>query len=977
MKVHQAKAASLRSSGGCYRDPVSRVDSRRNYYLVYTVVFLATACLMFLPFLLSGRSFVWAVDGRAQYYLHMIHMRRYLRDFFSGLFHGNPHVTLYEFTLGMGDDILGVVRMHPLDLLCVFVPESFMAQFYSFVILLRLYLAGVAFSAYCRYRKADSRAILAGAVVYLSGGFAIRRVTMHPFFGAALIMLPLMFLGVEKILKEKKGLFLAFSVFLGFMGSYYFAYMCTIAVGVYFLLRFPETIREERGAAAGTAGAAEGAGAPAGGKRSTGDSVSLILSFFGKGFHVLGAWALGFFMISWLILPTFTRLFSSDRLKTDGGSGIISSYPAKQFRDLAVSLISPNYEAGYNTMLNFIALVIPAVIILCAGSFRKHISLKLALIIEAAALVVPAAGFVMGAFGNVSNRWTFILGFTLAIFVVRAAEKGPEIGKRPLRILLALTGLYLAACLAMVMFGGRFHFSRKYQLYISVGGTELALTTAVLWIMSRRKVSRDRYFRILTCLAVACAAMTGITSFQPGLGGAVSNFVAYRDLPAYYERLPQAELADAGDAADASFFRADTSYVSSGSMNASLYFDYNGVSVFNSVLNGSLQQFLLELDSPGLNGNIKIVSMDGSAILENLANVRLFLSDKKSEIVPYGFEKIRDSKDGKAVLYGSRIPLNFGFCYDSCMTGEEYEKLSPLEKQQALLRSVILEEPPEGLKQITADDAQSVPEGGRKEAASVKEVSLTPARLEGKVKPGSETGKEAAGEEGKAGLTFGKGGEVSYTVRKQPGCEFYLFLKGVKYKAPSGSEDDESLTVSAGAGKKELRLRDKENAYYIPREDYLICLGYADQEEDDTVTVRFNGNGRCVISDVCAGFLPMDTYKDEIAARNAGGCTNPVFSVNTVSGSLAEGGDRFAVFSIPYGKGWKAELDGKEVQIFRADRAYMGFFVPEGAHTFRLSYFPPGLSAGLKLTVAGWTLFVVSLLSYICAKARRKKEERF
>ena len=147
---------------------------------------------LFLPFLLTGRSFVWVADARTQYYPQMVYLRRYLQELFSGLVHGDPGFRFYDLTIGMGEGIIVAARLHRLDALSALVPLDKVGVFYSLVIVLRLYLAGLAFSAFCHYKKLDRRAVMIGVIVYLSGDFATYRVTCHPFFAAALYMLPLM-----------------------------------------------------------------------------------------------------------------------------------------------------------------------------------------------------------------------------------------------------------------------------------------------------------------------------------------------------------------------------------------------------------------------------------------------------------------------------------------------------------------------------------------------------------------------------------------------------------------------------------------------------------------------------------------------------------------------------------------------------------------------------------------------------------------
>ena len=46
-------------------------------------------------------------------------------------------------------------------------------------------------------------------------------------------------------------------------------------------------------------------------------------------------------------------------------------------------------------------------------------------------------------------------------------------------------------------------------------------------------------------------------------------------------------------------------------------------------------------------------------------------------------------------------------------------------------------------------------------------------------------------------------------------------------------------------------------------------------------------------------------------------------------------------------------VDGAEVETFRADYGFVGFIVPEGEHTVEASYSVAGFEAGCAMTAAG------------------------
>ena len=213
----------------------------RRYILVYSAAFALLGIAVFFPFLTAGRSFVGKGDGLSQYILQLRYMGEWLRECAGNILHGNFALRSYDFTIGMGDDINAVVRFHPLDYLSVFVPASRTEQLYTFLIFLRLYLAGIAFSLYAFYWRRRGGEVLAGCLTYLFCGYVFELGIVHPTYLSPMIVLPLLLLGAEYMMEAGgRHSFVLFTVmvYLGFTSNYYFMYINTVALPVYVLIRF-------------------------------------------------------------------------------------------------------------------------------------------------------------------------------------------------------------------------------------------------------------------------------------------------------------------------------------------------------------------------------------------------------------------------------------------------------------------------------------------------------------------------------------------------------------------------------------------------------------------------------------------------------------------------------------------------------------------------------------------------------------------
>jgi uncharacterized membrane protein YfhO len=71
--------------------------------------------------------------------------------------------------------------------------------------------------------------------------------------------------------------------------------------------------------------------------------------------------------------------------------------------------------------------------------------------------------------------------------------------------------------------------------------------------------------------------------------------------------------------------------------------------------------------------------------------------------------------------------------------------------------------------------------------------------------------------------------------------------------------------------------------------------------------------------------------------------------------------------------GWKAFVDGREVEILRADYLFRAIPLQKGTHVIEVRYEPSGYRAGKWISVAG--LFLVVSLFFIETKWKTKRKK--
>ncbi len=101
----------------------------------------------------------------------------------------------------------------------------------------------------------------------------------------------------------------------------------------------------------------------------------------------------------------------------------------------------------------------------------------------------------------------------------------------------------------------------------------------------------------------------------------------------------------------------------------------------------------------------------------------------------------------------------------------------------------------------------------------------------------------------------------------------------------------------------------------------------------------------------------------------AGAMTDVSWRDGDVRGSVHAGTDQVLFATIPYDGGWRATVDGQPAQVLRALDVFTAVRVPEGEHTVRFTYSPPGLTAGCWVSAVSVLAFVA-----LCLRWRKRAQ---
>ncbi|MDE7325550.1 MAG: YfhO family protein [Lachnospiraceae bacterium] len=970
-------------------------NGKTKFFLAYTVLFILMVWIIFHYFWEEDRTFVWAQDGIKQHYRALSYYSKWLRELISRLFGARLGLPSYSFSIGYGSDILTTLHYYaigdPLNLLCIFVPEQSMLYLYEFLILLRFYLAGIAFSCYCFYQgKApyikgshanlgrDGMAgfsfpsVLVGTFLYIFCGYALYAGVRHPYFLNPMIYLPLLLTGVEKLWREKKpGLFIG-SVFISSISNFYFFYMLAIFVALYAVIRLLFAKREISSLHETACKRVSS------GREDFSHRYACFKSFFVEIFRLAGYALVGVAASAVILLPVILAFLSNSRLSSGYQFDFLYSigYYARLFADM-LTVGTP----GKWTILGYVVLVVPSIFSLLLGIIEpiwmrrsgrgqqvdepgdgdgKLVSrgaLGAGFILLVLCLMLPMAGYAINGFAYVANRWSWAFSMLLAFIVVSEWEALLHTTKKRFMAVAGLTMSYAAVCVLLRKSAG---VVGRANLKFSLGLLALCLAVLAVSCLYGRKDANGKkghfpsFFTEYFLLFLTLINLCGLAYFRYSVDW--GNYIKEFCTRSTFERtLATSEI---GAVADISrdvkeFFR----YTGHGLVqNATLGSGLCSTQFYWSLANGDIWEFFKEQDLT-INSSFNYMGLDDRAALCALAGVRYYVVKKRADTVPYGYKEVELSGEFRKQyrVFENPLALPLGYTYENYILREEYEALPPLRKQEALLEGLVLPKDMEGVEGFEA----VIP------TTSALEIPHTKKRKE-----------EDITLEGDCIVVKKKGAKLSLDFEGLAGCETYLLLGGLSYDW-EGEEASQTMelrvTAQDDSGKKlekTLTYKGESHAFYNGKQDYAVNLGYSNTKKI-SASIIFPRAGRYTIRQIEIVCQPFDHYEDAIENLRAEGMVetdkhdeNLVAATNYVTGKISLSKPKILALSIPYSTGWKAYVDGKEQTLFPANTMYCALVLDQGEHEIELRYRTPGLVAGSMISLVGIVIWI------LCIKGR-------
>ena len=950
-------------------------SNRKSYYAAYTFLFGIAAFFCFSWFIFSGKSLIWQDDGWTQHFKALVYYAQYLRRIIRHLiFEHKIIIPDWDFYIGEGSDIVNAFHYYvmgdPIALLSVFVPTRYLHYFYSFSCILRLYLAGIAFSFLCFETGLKNRyGILAGSIAYCFCSWSLLNAARHPYFLNPMIYLPLMIIGIEKIIrKEKPYLFIVASA-ISAVSNFYFFYMIVIMSVLYAVFRLGFLYR-----------------------KAFHKTIATLLH--------LGIMAvIGVCIAGIILLPVLMMFLQDSRLSVPQPLHLF--YSMEYYSELPSIFISDKYVNWL--CLGYVAPAVMAVFLLFMK--RGDRLLKVLFAVMVLIMIFPIGGRLLNGMSYATNRWSWALAILCMYILAKKWEDLLSLSSRQWTLLTILAFAYYMICLF-------FEKSRSASAFSAI-----VLFFVVLIITRQgipKKNGQTAQQVLLVGLVVFGVINTAFWMFSPGTGDYLAEFKENRKI---WDEWVNNEAVAVKSVSDSSYTR----------------FSGRSLTTNANILNGvSSTQYYWTISNPYMNNYRSALCMrepmyfnfqgyDDRTTPLALSAVQYYSTDnEKTKGMPYGYtfakkinadktrkRRIEELKEELGVdklsdeqqevidaatannyfIYKNDYSLPITYSYDAYLPKEKWESYNPVQKQEVQLDAAYVDSDPEEIKaaDIQMPDylidydieckGKNVTRDGNRFITTSKDAKIV-LTLHQK-KSDSETYVGFSGLEFKPTaeyeLYFGDETVDPLNLYNKTNWDMLSRNKQVSVKKEKffwNSIKNASITIASSSGvKKKIDYKQPESTFSSGRHDYIANLGY--QEDPVTkITITFPTRGIYSFSSLDVYGIPLKDFESKIEKLQKDSLQNVVFETDTVSGNISLEDDKLLCLAIPFSIGWEASIDGAETEVYCLNERYLGIEIPKGDHSIRFYYHMPYKKAGFFVTILGFAGFGIVVI--YDQRARRK-----
>lgn len=865
------------------------------FVVIYSILFCCLALWLDSIFASSNKTFIWGVDGLAQHVVALKYIRNALITFFT-----TGKFVMVDYTIGQGFDVIGTLNYYgfgdPVTLLTVFFPESSLERMYEILILVRMYLSGAGVAYLCKtLGKTKISAVLPASLLYAFSSFALVGGIRHPMFFCGIMYLPLLIAGVEKVIRDKKIGTLVVVVALSFASNYYFMYMNTIMAAMYFFIRQIGTYRI--------------------------DGIKKIFVRIGK---IVLSYIWGIALSAVILFPAVYAFLSNARTGADLAKPPLF-FSEEYYQKLFGSLIAQTPSLNEWAVPGIGILGVVSLCILIAHWKKEDRKLLLGFAVVLLMLIFPYVGKIMNGFSYPTMRFSYAMSLVLAMMLVYAIYALKDVKIIP--VLVTMTVFLSVGILLYFIFNwGDMYKKELFSVTAILGLVCIAIIVSYL-VLRNKKYSKYMIYA-LSLVAVINTVFTCYNLFDKNQHYLNHDYVnrgwITSDMGPRSVKMMK-EFID-----DNSFYRVERER---DYKNKSAYFGFHQTGFYWSVVPSGMTDLFVSTCISDYYKTYFMKGLEGRTGLLSLASVKYYVNYEQD--APFGFYKIGEKKiDGKKMyLYQNGCYLPLGITYSSYMTKEQYNQLNPVEREQALLTSAVVDKKVGGIEN-----------NGKVTGAKVVPISV---RDKKKIKISDFKFKSK------------KGAVIEYEFEGEPDSQTYIVFKNIRSKDPDIDRSAAEFKGRYGYGR--MRVIGDHAGNYFHKDGSVLNLGYS-RDSQKKFKLKFRKKRKYTFDGAYAVSVPISKYLENINNLRKNTLENVKMSDNLITGNIKADKDEILQISVPYSEGYTVYVDGKKTDSFESGVAYLGIKITKGNHSIKIKYRTPLLLPGFIVTIIAVLMFAAYLI---------------
>lgn len=557
----------------------------------------------------------------------------------------------YSFTKGFGGNVVGLFSYYlssPFSLLSVFFPQSAVPEEILVITILKIAASGFTFAFFIRnvFKKCDMQTVLFSCIYALTT-YSIHY-SMCVMWQDSVIWLPVILVGLERILDNKQPWLFIFSYALALISNYYTCYMSTIFIVLYFFFRYVSK-----------------------------DGEKSVKDIFYKLIKVMVSGILGVLLSMFILLPSMYDIvggklaynsYQGSGLLTQGIPGILRRLFIGQY-DSITNAGSPNIFCGIFCGLMTVVYFFNSGI--KRSSKIAALGIYAILFVSFSIRIIDMGWHLFQRPNWFPYRYAYVFCFFSVVLSFCGFAKLEFCKKRNVFIGMAV---YAALILCVWLFDKECLKNVKLAAVSFVfAGVYIAAIAFILFAPEK--------FRPFACCAlviITCGELT-LNGFET-LKGLDKEF-QYTMKSNYKGQISKiGAFADYLEDNDNGFYRADKNFLRTN--NDAMSFGYNGLTHYSSTFNNSILEFDKKMGM--LQEHIVTRYKGSTEITDCLLGVKYIASEKK---VNERYDSV--SIQGIYTIYKNPYSLGIGFAADRSALAAPAYRSSAMGNQDMFARSIL------------------------------------------------------------------------------------------------------------------------------------------------------------------------------------------------------------------------------------------------------------------------------------------------